>query len=109
MILFEWLKQNSINPYPSKKTKFELAERTSLPVSQVSTWLRNQRHKMNRTENQSNKRLTIKERIALKNYFDNVSNRPNCIEIGKLSTELNLSEAKIASWFSYHRFLYKNC
>ena len=100
MILLEWFEKNSINPYANKQTKKQLAEETGIPISQISAWLKNQRHKTSTNkENFTCNRLSTKEKIVLKEFFDNVTMRPDILEIKKLSSQLNRPERKIASCF----------
>lgn len=106
MILLEWFKQNSINPYANKQTKKQLSEETGIPISQISAWLKNQRAKTSKNkENNTCNRLSTKEKIVLKDYFENVNRRPDILEIQRLSSQLNRPERKISSWFSYNRFI----
>ena len=42
----QWFVENIEYPYPSKKKKLELAEKTGLSVEQIASWMSKERKKI---------------------------------------------------------------
>lgn len=105
LVLEDWFFQNIKKPYASRKQKIELAERTSLSISQVSNWLLNKRKRFKKKKfKTSSNRLSTKAKLTLSEYFMNISKRPDEDEIAILSIKTGLDIKRITTWFAAERF-----
>ena len=99
-----WYISNIKNPYASKLTKKELAKQTGLTIKQISKWLNDQRARNKKKECQEKKRkfkkILLKNKNILKNFFRNVNAHPTEFEVKELSKLTGLTKKKIKYWFS---------
>ena len=101
LILERWLLENVENPYPTPKTKRELAKQTNLSIKQIDIWFKNSRKKIRK--NKISTRFSIEQKKILRDYFKKCR-FPSNNEIKELSQLLNQSDKRISSWFAKERF-----
>ncbi len=98
-----WFKCNEDDPYPSSLKKAYFAEQTNLTKAQIARWfLKRRKNKINANDN----RLSIKQKLVLKDYFNNINKSPNNQNMLLLSKKTGISIKRISSWFSYSRYIY---
>lgn len=105
-ILEEWYNENKGKGFEVRKVKFELSRKTNLPIPQITHWLRNQRKKSKYNKKSLN-RISIKQKILLKDFFDNISSKPDYDQMSTLVKLTDLPEKKVAAWFTKERFKIK--
>ncbi|CAF0923775.1 unnamed protein product [Brachionus calyciflorus] len=102
IILEDWLLKNIENPYPTFKTKTELCEKTQLSLKKVDAWFTWKRVQLKRARMKEND-FSIEKKNILRNFFLNVNEKPNQLQIKELSEQLELPQKKIYRWFTYQR------
>ena len=90
-----WFKCNEDDPYPSSLKKAYFAEQTNLTKAQIARWfLKRRKNKINANDN----RLSIKQKLVLKDYFNNINKSPNNQNMLLLSKKTGISIKRISSW-----------
>lgn len=106
-LLEKWFKDNINNPYPNKDVKMELSEKTQLDIKKISSWLIAKRMQQKNKKQSNTSDMSNDKRNMLRDFFINISNKPNKLQIKNLSEQLQTSEKKISKWFTYQRFFQK--
>lgn len=105
-ILEEWFTNNIQYPYPSDKTKNELAKLSKLNVKQITNWFVERRRKLKRKESMVSNRLSIDKKIALQIFFKK-KQKPGPLELSMIAKQLDLSQKRVSAWFAKERFKLK--
>ncbi|CAF1103441.1 unnamed protein product, partial [Brachionus calyciflorus] len=104
-ILESWFNNNLSNPYPPLGTKIEFSEECNLTLKQIESWFASKRSQLKRKyEVKKLNEFSSEKKNILRDFFLNIDQKPNKIQIKELAEQLATSEKKISKWFIDQRF-----